>query len=248
MSFVPNDYLYQVARGSVTGAQPFSGFGRYTAAGAASGVLWPDGTYAFPPASGVQMSIVSTSANDDSGASGINSVEIHYLDANLASQVEIVTLDGITPVITVATDIRFIQCMHGATFGATKAAEGDITASNGGQTYAEISTGRLRCESSVRMVPAGKRLLVTTLYAGSVSGAAAAASVISVSSPNFEGNSFLTSNVFIPLASGAFQDSSGGITIPCPIAFTAGQAVGMTFSTDKAATLVGSWFGWLENA
>lgn len=52
----------------------------------------------------------------------------------------------------------------------------------------------------------------------------------------------------MPLFSAAFQDTSSGITIPCPPMFTEGQSVGMTFEVDKAATIVSSWFGWLEDA
>lgn len=244
---VSTDYTYDVARGKITGAQPFGGYGRKVTTGADSGVLWPNGAYAFPAAAGVQMSVVSTSANDSAAGTGIRTIEIHYLDANLAEQVEALTMNGTTPVLTVATNIRFIQCIHGLTFGGGKAAAGNISASNGGNTYGYVAVGGTRCTSSVRMVPAGKRLIVTSLYAGSVSGTAAASSSINAATPTFEGHDLTSSNIFFELASAAFQDNSGGISIPCPLAFTEGQSFGMTFSTDKAATVVCSWFGWLEN-
>lgn len=248
MSFTPNENPVNIARGLIPGARPFGGFGRRVAPGAEINVLWPDGTYSFPPAAGVQMSIVSTSASDGVAGTGIRSVEIHYLDANLAEQSEVVVLNGVAPVNTVATDIRFVQCMHMLTFGTGKAAAGNITLSNGGVTYSYIATGDVRCSSSVRMVPAGKRLIVTSFYGGGASGSAGAAIILYLATASFEGHDYTADNVFIPISSGAFQDNSGGITIPCPIAFTEGQSVGMTFSTDKAATIVGSWFGWLEDA
>ena len=243
-----NDYLIDVARGKITGAQPYSAYGSRTTSGAESNVLWPNGTYSFPSSAGVQMSIVSTSANDSAAGTGIRTLDIHYLDANLASQTETVTLNGTTPVLTIATNIRFIQCMHGLTFGAGNAAAGNISASNGGNTYSYIETGRVRCSSSVRMVPAGKRLIVTSFFGGSVSGAAGAATIIRLATPSYDGHDLTASGIFFPLASGAFQDNSGGLTIQCPIALTAGQSIGMTFTTDKSATIVGSWFGWMENA
>jgi hypothetical protein len=247
---VNQNYLINVARGFVPNAQPFNGYGQITTAGAVTtpSVLWPDGTYVFPPSSGLQMSIVSTSANDTAGGTGVQSVHIHYLDSNLAVQSEIVTLNGLTPVLTVATNIRFIQCMHINTIGSGKVAAGNIIASNSGQNYSQIDAGYLRCSSSVRMVPAGQRLFVTSMYGGSTSGTASASAIISIASPSFEGHDFTNQSIFIPFANAAFQDGSAGLTIPAPMEFTAGQAVGLTFTIDKAGTVVGSWFGWLENA
>jgi hypothetical protein len=242
------DYTYDVARGKITGAEPIEAYGSRTTTGAEDNVLWPNGAYSFPASSGVQMTIVSTSANDTAAGTGIRTIDIHYLDANLATQVETVTLNGTTPVNMVATNIRFIQYMHGVTFGSGKVAAGNISATNNGNTYSYIQTGQVRCSSTVRMVPAGKRLIVTSFYGGSISGTAGAATIIHLATPTYDGHDFTSSGIFMPLASGAFQDNSSGLTIPCPLAFTAGQSIGMTFSTDKATTVVGSWFGWLENA
>lgn len=64
---------------------------------------------------------------------------------------------------------------------------------------------------------------------------------------DFEGNDLKSQGIFLPISAAGFQDASATLSIPCPIVFTEGQAVGMTFMTDKASTIVGSWFGWLEN-
>ena len=248
MSYTPNENPVNISRGKVAGAEPFSAYGEKTTTGADSGVLWPNGAFVFPAAVGVQISVVSTSANDSAAGTGIRTLDIHYLDANLAPQVETVTMNGVTPVLTVATNIRFVQCMHMATWGAGEAAAGDITASNSGNTHSYITTGGVRCTSSVRMVPAGKRLIVNEMFAGSVSGTAAAAVIVRAATPTFDGHDFTTANVFMPVASGAFQDNSAGLSIKCPLAFTEGQSFGLTFTTNKAATIVGSWFGWLEDA
>lgn len=248
MSYIPNENLANISRGRITGSTPFNGYGKKVTVGADSGVIWPNGAFVFPAAAGVQMAVVSTSANDAAAGTGIRTLDIHYLDANLAEQTETVTLNGTTPVNTVATNIRFIQCMHMVTFGSGKAAAGNISATNGGNTHSYIATGEVRCTSSVRMVPAGKRLIVNGLYAGSASGSAAAVAIIHAATPTFEGHDFTTSSVFIPVATAPFQDTSGGMNLPCPLAFTAGQSFGLTFSVDKAATVAGQWFGWLENA
>lgn len=240
--------LVDVARGKIAGATSFGGFGEKVTSGADSGLLWPDGVYTYPPSAGVQVSVVSTSANDIAvTGSGARTIDIHYLDADLLEKIETVTMNGLTPVLTTATDIRFIQCMHLVTFGSGKAAAGSITASNGANIYSQISAGNVRCSSSLRMVPARKRLLITSMYGGCVSGTSAAKVVIRIVTPTFDGHDFTTDSLFMPLFSAGFQDSSSGLTIPCPLVFTEGQSVGMTFEGDKAATVIGSWFGVLEN-
>lgn len=250
MSFVPNDYTLNVSRGKISGAQPYGSYGRITTVGASSGLLWPNGAFTFPPSAGTQVQIASSSANDAAAGTGLRTIDIHYLDADLVESVETVTLNGTTPVLTVATDIRFIQCMHAVTFGSGKSAAGNISATNVGATanYSYISAGAVRCSSTLRMVPAGKRLLVTSFYGGSISGTAAAAAIVQMATPNFDGHDFTSDGLLVPLNAGGFQDNSSGLTIECPLAFTEGQSVGMTYSIDKAGTVVGSWFGWLENA
>lgn len=249
MSYTPNEYPPNISRGLITGAEPIDAYGEITTAGADAGVIWPGtaSAFAFPSSAGVQMTFVSSSANDTAAGTGIRTIQMHYLDANLAQQTENITMNGTTNVLTVATNIRFIQCIHALTVGSGKAAAGNITVTNGGTTYSRINTGALRCSSSVRMVPAGKRLLVTSMYGGSASGAGAAATTIRLATPTFSSADLTTSNAFIPLAAAAYQDGSAGLTIPVPFVFTAGQSVGMVFTSDKAATIVGSWFGWLEN-
>lgn len=239
--------MLDVARGLVPGAQPYSSYGKRVTAGAESNVLWPNGAYSFPSSSGVQLALVSSSANDSSAGTGIRTVEVHYLDANLIDRTEVVTLNGTTPVNTVATNIRFVQCMHMLTFGSGKVAAGNISASNGGNNYSYIATGDVRCSSSVRMVPAGKRLIINAVYAGSISGVAAASTTVSIATTYFDGHDYTSSSIFIPMSTAAFQDNSSGLDLFCPMAFTEGQSVGMIFTTDKAATVVGSWFGFLEN-
>jgi len=241
------DYNFAVARGSVPGSRPFSGYGLKTTTGADSGVLWPNGAFVFPAAAGVQISFVSTSVQDAAAGTGIRTLDMHYLDADLIERVEVIALNGTTPVLSVVTNVRYIQCLHMVTWGSGKAAAGNISASNAGNTHSYISTGAVRCTSSMRMVPAGKRLLVQAMHAGSISGTAAASTLVNAVTATFDGHDFTSANVFVPIASAAFQDGSSGIQIPSPPSFTEGMSFGFTFSTDKAATIAGSWFGILED-
>lgn len=244
-----DDYLRDVARGGVVGASPISAYGRRVVSGIESNILWPDGVYALPPAAGVQLSFVSTNAADAAGGTGIRTVHIQGLDANLAVVSEYLTLDGTTPVLTTRTDWRFIQCVHMVTFGSGKKAAGVITGSVGAQVYTQISAGAVRCASSVRMVPQGKRCLVLGSVASIISGTSATNGLISLVSQHFDGHDYSADSVFVPFAEVGFQDNSLGFLFPAPVAFYEGAAIGLYFEqpNNKAATLSGSWFGILED-
>lgn len=238
----------QISRGEVAGAKPIGSYGKRTTTGAENNrVIWPNGVFSIPDAAGVQMSLVSTSADDDETGTGIRIVEIHYLDADLVEQSEFVTLQGLTPVLTAATDIRFINCMHVHTFGTSAYAAGTITASNGGTTYSQISTGQLRCSSSARMIPAGKKCYVAGAVAGAVSGTAAAGVFIDLVASELDDNQYTDPLIMFPQSGIGLQDTSVTFNFPVPITFNAGTVIALSLTTDKTAIVGASWFGWLED-
>lgn len=245
-------YEDAVARGEVSGAYPFNSYGRYSATGGeVNHIIWPDGVFNIPPSSGVQMSIVSTSANDDGNpvGTGIRTMDIHYLDNTLTPQIETVTLNGTTPVLTVATNIRFIQCLHILTAGSLKSAAGTITVSNGGITYSQIDIGSRRCASSARMVPAGKVLFIKGSVGSSVSLTADTTAEIKLSSTYFEGHDLTSQLIFMPFGGIGMQNNAIPYSFPVPFGpFPAGTIVAMEVSVNKAAIITGDWFGYLENA
>jgi len=244
------DLRLMLARGDIAGAKPYGAYGERSAgAGETNRVIWPNGVFTLPAAAGVQMSLVSTSANDDKDAgTGIRSIEIHYLDDALTEQKETVLLEGLTPVLTQATNIRFINCMHAKTFGTFPAtAAGDIIASNGGTTYSQIAAGANRCSSSARMVPAGKCCFVAGAVGGAASGTAAASVIIRIVASELDENQYIDPLILFPFGAIAVQDTSAFYTFPLPLCFSAGTVIAMSVTTDKAAQVAGSWFGWIED-
>lgn len=244
-----SDYLQAVSRGLVPGASVFGAFGRMVTSGAVTNTLiWPDGALNVPAVAGVQMTFASTSDQDglNGGGTGIRALHVHYLDSSLAEKEEIVTLNGTNNVLSVALDIRWIQCMHLETFGSSKAAVGIITAKNNAITYSQLAAGDTRCTSSARMVPAGKRLMVQALSGGAVSGTAAASAQLFFGTSVFGGRDYTQDGILIPIAAQAAQDSGTALSIPIASPFEAGTLVGMLGTVDKAAILLCSWFGWLE--
>jgi len=244
-----DNIAYDIARGKVPGAYPFGGYGeRVASAGETNRVIWPNGIFTLPVSTGVQMSIVSTSVNDDLTGTHARKLELHYIDATGDELSEFIELDGTTPVLTSATDIKFINCLHIHEVGDNSFADGTITASNGGVDYAEISAGNVRCTSSMRMIPTGKDCYVAGAVGGSVSGTAAAKVIIKVVASELDAHQYIDPLILIPYGGVAVQDVSEAYNFPVPLRFSAGSVVGMLLTTDKAATVTGSWFGWLEDA
>ena len=238
-----------IARGYMPGAQVFGAYGERTSSGAeANRMIWPNGHFNLPPVAGLQMSIASTSANDSAAGSNIRSVVLHYLDADLRPQTETVTLSGTTPVLTTATNIRFIQDCHVKTYGTTATAAGLITVSSGGATYSAIVAGTNRAASSARMVPAGKVLFVDGAVASSISGTSAARSELRIVSTELYGELYNSPLILFPQASIGVQDNAVSYSFNGALRFSAGAVVGISHTSDKAATISGSWFGWLEPA
>ena len=241
-----------IARGIIAGSMPFGAYGeRVVGAGETNRVVWPNGVFQLPDIAGVQMSIVSTSADDDETGVNARVLEVHYLDAELNMQTEEVTLQGLTPVLTTATDIRFINCMHIHEWGDTPTAAGIITAEHddggGSVIYSQIALGDTRCASSARMVPAGKKLFVQGMVAGATSGTAAAKVKIRVTSSYFDGHDYTYPLTLVPFGAVGLQDSSVTFNPPVPITVPAGAIIAMTASSDKEADVTASWFGWVED-
>jgi len=240
-----------VARGLEPGKKLWTAHGERAAAqGEEDFVIWPNGPFSIPADTGVQMTISSTSADDAAGGTGIQAVHVHYLDGNLDEKSEVVPLNGLTGVTTTATDIRFIQCMHIDEVGTGLKAAGVISAVNSAVTYAQIAAGKVRCSSSARMVPRGKRLLVYGAFAGAKSATADGGFILRLASTEIEGHKFTSPRfILFPHLAIPIQDSSIGGRFDIPFPVSEGQVVAITESApDKAGLVAASWFGVLENA
>lgn len=240
-------YEHEIARGNVRGAYPYSAYGKLTTTGAVTGVLVrdQDGTALQVP-QGVQLSIVSTSASDAAAGTGARTVVVEYLNGNLDYSFEVVTLNGTTPVLTLATDVRWVQAVHVATAGSGTVAAGDITVANGGATYLKIMTGERTTHNSFTRVPRQRRLFITELYAGSNSGSSASRVLIEGVSTQINGLDQSETGLFYKVAGIALQDSSTTLSLTAPLPVNEGHIFGFVASGDKGATITAGYLGWIE--
>lgn len=246
----------EIARGRMAGAQPVAVTGTITVTGAVTDVMiWPGSTVKDPsvaPVGGVQMTLVSTSAQDGPAGTGIRTLRFNYLDADLNPQSEIVTLNGLTPVVTVATNVRWVGDLTGLTFGSDKHAAGDITVTNGGTRYKLLEFGARATRSTAFRVPAGKRLIIHSLFAGACSGTAAAkvqASLVASVIGNLDGTVDRFEDVGMLFRQGTIelQDNTTTLADGALAALPPGSILGFRTTTDKGATISAGFYGWLED-
>ena len=137
-----------VARGKVRGASVRNIFGFNAATTTNMRALWElanTTAYVFPT-SAVNMTVTSSNGAADDGVV----VKLIGLDADYNEISETVTLNNATPAVTINQFFRindFIEVVNNAT--------GNISATNGGITYARIDAGRGRNQASIYTVPAG---------------------------------------------------------------------------------------------
>lgn len=243
-------YENEIGRSNVRGAYYTVAYGRCTVAAATEFFLVrdQDGTTLTVP-QGVQLTLVSTSDQDKPGGTGMHTVVIHYLDENLDLAYELVTLNGLTPVTTIATDVRWVQSIHGATFGTGRRAVGQIDVIHDTSVVAlRILANARSSRSSLIRVPRNKRLMIAQFLAGAASGTSAARVVVELIISQVEGLDQSETGMLYAETGIALQDTSISTELTVPIPINPGQIAGFVASTDKGATIVAGLKGWIEDA
>jgi len=228
-----------ISRGNVPGSAPYSTFGEKVVTGSGTSIVWQTGmpnTLTVPD--NVQLTIVSTSASDT------GEIVLNYLDGNLNQRYETVTLDGLTPVTTSATDIRALN----NAYSRNGPVVGTITMTSGAVTYGRMTAGDIQFHTSMIRVPANKRLMLTGVYAGSASGSSDSRVTISLVTSFINGDSFADDGYLHPVAAVSIQDSSATFPNFGPFPIPAGEWVGFRATWDKATTITAGFFGYIENA
>lgn len=211
--------------------------------------LWegPTGTYVFPTVA-QRMAVVSTSASDTLAGTGTQKLMIHYLDSSYAAKTEIVTLNGLTPVNTVATNILRINGVHATQVGTGLGAAGNISVTNTGGTvtYGYISAGMNTARQAIYTVPAGVTGYISHWQASSGSSGNHFCQ-ISLRATTHDG--ILYPGTFLLQDEQGSQNGGDHFTLPIPIPIPAQTDVKISAVSDNVAANVialGSIMGWFE--
>jgi len=244
------DYTDSISSGTAIGLR---GFGtRLSISAAVTGDdVWMGTatTLPIPPDVGEQMQVVSTSLSDSAAGIGANTVDIHYIDAAGIMKYETVTMNGVTPVLTVATNIRFVQEMHVVSAGTNLLAVGTISLSKAAvpaTIYTQIQLGTNQSLNTARMVPANKVLLITSF--GCSGGAAAGGKSADVRLRATSHGRLLTPRLFHFIDNAFIFNSAALRTYEKPIVLPSLAIVKCTaYATAGGADVQASWEGFLIN-
>lgn len=245
------EFGHAVARGEVTGTLGFEGFGQVYSAGSATLDIWdgPTATIPVPPYTGIPMEVVSTSAQDGVGGTGVTQLLVYYMDENGVLGPELVVMNGITPVSLSCSNISFIQLAHTYAAGSGKVAAGTISIQSvGGATvYAVVSAGKNRTLSTIRKIPKGLDFYLALVSASGASKSNDSAQVwlyaesmfgVKMNAP--EGG------IFYPITEGTFGNSSLSARVEFPVHIPELTVVKCQAVFDGAGFSNAHWVGWLE--
>lgn len=158
-------YLFEIGKGNIPGGKSYAIPGKKNTI--SSAVLddlteIPGVTVTTEPG-GIQLEVVSTSPNDTLLGTGMRSLEMYYLDTDGLERQEIVELNGVTPVQTIATNIDFVQWAHTKTKGSSSVAEGNVSIQGvgGGTVFEYITLGGNQSLSGRFKVPSNMTGFIT---------------------------------------------------------------------------------------
>lgn len=244
---VNQPYLFAVAEGDIAGHTLLRKLGR--APGVSTTLIDVCVTNAVIPMIGaeMQMSLKSTSANDDGNPAGTGAqiVSIDYLDDAYVEHTEDVTLDGTTWVDTVASDFFRIQSMHVKAAGTGGLAAGTITLVDKATRaiiYDQIDVGYNRSLRCLWTVPAGKTAYISAWSWGASSGASESAE-FQLKAMVHEG---ALSTLWYGQDIAMIQDGSDHRDLSSPIKVPATASIKVSVKGSGSLAATASFAGWYE--
>ena len=149
-------FYTRVAQGLVPGYSSFSVFGYNPDIDQTEETIWPAGGLIPHPTTDSQLTIVSTSTDDDGSpaGTGARTVYIEGLDENYEIVSETVTMNGTTGVTT-TNSYMYVNQFYVVTVGTGGANAGEITAKVSTTLYDLIATGYNTRTTAHYCVPAG---------------------------------------------------------------------------------------------
>jgi len=132
------------------------------------------GTYIFPIPANKQLFLISSSASDDVGSTGIETVGIYYIDSDGDEQYKTVDLNGASQVeaFAAADNVTKINKIIATSVGTGAVAAGNIQLSDSGQSelYEWIPAGGTQSLTARYWVPKGYVAFVTGVTCRSETG------------------------------------------------------------------------------
>lgn len=162
----PTDYFSEVAQGKRQGASIWNKFGYNDDVDVGTEVVASWGGTFTPLTTATTISIVSTSIFDTSAGTGCNSVVVYGIDSNRDEVIEVVTLNGTTPVVTTSTWLGINRvAMYLCGNGKVNGGEINITSTGAGTpTMAQMPLGGGVTQQCIFHVPNNHNFLAEQVW------------------------------------------------------------------------------------
>lgn len=214
---LPNQFYALASLRTIPGVQEFHKVGFNDIIPSTSFILLSNVTSAASlinfPASPMQMQVVSTSINDTAAGTGAQQVLIDYLTSPASASgfkrfTEIVTTNGVTPVLTVATNIYRIERFRVSRAGATLTSQGDISLQTvgGATTFEKIQAKSNVNRTLIHFIPNGFQSIITDAMVGTTT-AGGVRFIIEAPEDDGSGNIVHFGSKEVGFANGSFQRS-----------------------------------------
>jgi hypothetical protein len=243
-------FAYAISMNAITGYSVFNKTGYQPASAASKRAVWNVAAdYVFPTAE-MTMEVVSTdNTNDKAAGTGVLTVGIYYLDDAFAEKSAFVTLDGTTPVVTVASDIYRVIEFVATTTGTSKVAAGTISLRNSTDhttIYAQIAAGYTMDRSLVYTVPANKYLHIAEINASSGLATIDETLFVLETTYNATTDTQTTGGFMLPHSQYILQNGAIDIDPKVTIRFPPGTDLKFTVKGDAGAKCAVNIRGWLQ--
>ena len=221
----------------------------------------PTCQYVFPTGP-MQMRIVSASANDAAAGTGVRTVEITYLNGSYVEQTETLTLNGTTPVNTVATNIFRVNRMRALTVGSGGSAAGAISLTNtaGTVTYDIIPATFVSSRKAIHTTHAGATLYIAHWQTSSGAATGSHFTITSLRASTFSSTP-AAPGIFASLDEVGTLNNSANISLPIPVRIppmtdvkipvrippmTDVKITAVSDASNAGVTVLGAIIGWHE--
>lgn len=202
-------------------------------------------TLPYMPSTSLKFEAVSSSVNDTAAGTGARTIEVTGVDTNWQEKLEIITLNGITPVQSVNNYFRVTKAevLTTGTYGGANAGNILVRGTGGGTSFVQIDTSTGESFSSHFFVPLG--------FIGFVSGANFSTDSGKIVSLKVQAraNANLVTAPFSPLELVQFYDGVTGIShfsyeVPVPINQASDLFITAKTTAGTASVSLEYW-GWL---
>lgn len=156
-----------IGLGCLPGRVAWSKIGYNPSVGTSEETIWTVGGQYVWPSSAMGMEVISLSTDDDVAGTGVQKVQIFYLNASYEEKSEIVEMDGTTAVATTAKDIYRVQSFRAYQTGTGLVAANNISLRhvNDSPVYSQIAQGYTRARNITYTVPKGYKLYISSITA-----------------------------------------------------------------------------------